>query len=132
MVKVQKIAPYNFEFRKISVLSSQIDCSITPVYEYFYKKNPEHIYCNGIKNASIRNNCINGTSLWVKNISNKYKEYYVSFIDLTYKTVEQAKKALEIFNSNKNTLEQEVSIVEMLDSAEEIVLDDSIHIRQQD
>ena len=29
MVKVQKIAPYNFEFRKISVLSSQTDCSFT-------------------------------------------------------------------------------------------------------
>ena len=29
MVKVQKIAPYNFEFRKISVLSSQIECQNT-------------------------------------------------------------------------------------------------------
>ena len=31
MVKVQKIAPYNFEFRKLSALSSQTKCKKTSV-----------------------------------------------------------------------------------------------------
>ena len=45
MVKVQKIAPYNFEFRKISVLSSQIDCSFTSAIDRV-KKSEMSDFCN--------------------------------------------------------------------------------------
>ena len=111
-------------------LAVDIDTFGKPICEYICKENPEQIYCNGIKNADIRNNCISGTSLWIKNLSNNYKECYVSFVDLTYETVEQAKKALAIFNSNKKTLKQEIDIVKMLDAAKEIVLDETIHLKQ--
>ena len=43
MVKVQKIAPYNFEFRKISVLSSQTDCYYTSIrFRIIHKQNYNH------------------------------------------------------------------------------------------
>ena len=41
MVKVQKIAPYNFEFRKISGLSSQTECYFIVVLLDFFLKGFE-------------------------------------------------------------------------------------------
>lgn len=50
MVKVQKIAPYNFEFREISVQNSQTDCyfsfSISDLF-YFYKILPYLLIMTG-------------------------------------------------------------------------------------
>ena len=68
--------------------------------------------------------------LWVKNISDEYKEHYISSIDLIFKTVEQAKEALKIFNSQPKSLEYEANIVKTLDSAEEIIFDDTARIVQ--
>lgn len=107
-----------------------INDSGKPDCEYIFKKVSDHIYCEGIKNSKEENNIINGTLLWVKNLSDGYKEYYESFIDLTFETVEQAKNALKVFNSPEKTLEYEANIVKILDSAKEIVLDDTTRFIQ--
>ena len=100
-------------------------------WEYVNKHDSNLIYSYGLKEPCTKDKTISTVGTYIYKNDNKWVGDYISFVDLNFKTNKQVSKALNTIKSyNSDSLISEAKIVKVLDSAEEIVLDDETHLIQ--